>query len=68
MSNQHKHDFSLVGVNGNAFSIMAYVVKAMRECHCTKDEISSYQSKAMSSDYNALVATSMDQLEVLNRS
>lgn len=70
MSNQHQHNrkFSLVGVNGNAFSIMAYVIKAMKECHCTKDEIKSYQTKAMSSDYTTLVATSMDPLEVLNQS
>lgn len=68
MSNKNNRNFSLVGVNGNAFAIMAYVIKAMKECHCTKDEIKSYQTKAMSSDYNTLVATSMDQLEVLNQS
>lgn len=68
MSNKNNRNFSLVGVNGNAFAIMTYVIKAMKECHCTKDEIKSYQTKAMSSDYTTLVATSMYQLEVLNQS
>lgn len=68
MSNKNNRNFSLVGVNGNAFAIMAYVIKAMKECHRTKDQIKSYQTKAMSSDYTTLVATSMDQLEVLNQS
>lgn len=61
-----KRNYSLVGVNGNAFAVMGYVIKAMRECGCSKDEISSYQTKAMSSDYNNLLVVSCDKLEELN--
>lgn len=31
--------YTLVGVDGNAFSIMAYTARAMREAKFSKDEI-----------------------------
>lgn len=35
--------FSLVGVDGNAFNIMAYVKTAMREAGFSKKERSAYR-------------------------
>lgn len=40
---------SLVGVDGNAFAIMGYVVRAMKECGKTTDEVSEYMKQAKSS-------------------
>jgi hypothetical protein len=59
-------DFTLVGVDGNAFAIIGYVKKAMKEMRLTNEEISSYQKEAMSGDYNKLLCISMDVIEILN--
>lgn len=60
-----KH-YSLDGVDGNAFSIMAYVTKAMRECGKTKEERDAYLADAKSSDYDHLLSVSLDMVEQLN--
>jgi len=58
--------YSLVGINGNAFAIMDYVIEAMRECNKTEKEILQYKEEAMSSDYNNLLYVSADMIEELN--
>lgn len=58
--------YTLVGVNGNAYAIMGYVMQAMRECGKTPVEVKAYQDKAMSGDYNSLIVVSMDVIEDLN--
>ena len=40
-----KREYTLVGVNGNAFAIMGYVVRAMKLEHKSKDEIDAYIRK-----------------------
>lgn len=42
----------LVGEDGNAFSILARVSKALKKAGVSKEEISKFQKEAMSSDYN----------------
>lgn len=64
--NESTKAYSLIGVDGNAFSVMGYVAKAMRECHKSKEEIDAYYKDAMSGDYNNLLCVSMDMLEILN--
>jgi hypothetical protein len=59
--------YDLVGVDGNAFSIMGYVRKAMMECRKPKAEIDAYHKEAMSSDYDSLVYTSFEMVEKLNK-
>jgi len=59
--------YSLVGVNGNAFSVMGYVRKAMRKEGFDKKEIQKYTKKAMSGDYNKLLTTSMEILDKVNK-
>lgn len=59
--------YSLIGVDGNAFAVMGYVVKAMKEQNCSVEERSEYQKDAMSSDYNHLFCVSMDRVEELNK-
>ena len=58
--------YTLVGVNGNAFSVMGYVRNAMCAESCTKEEIENYIKDATSDDYNHLIVTSMDMLQFLN--
>ena len=59
--------YNLVGVDGNAFSVMAYVLKAMKECKMSKEEQSDYQIKAMSGDYNNLLAVSVEMIDMCNK-
>lgn len=46
--------YSLDGVNGNAYSVMSYVVDAMKHSGM-RNEIPAYQKKAMSGDYDDLM-------------
>lgn len=45
----------LVGEDGNAFSILARVNKALKKAGVSKEEISKFQKEAMSNDYNHLL-------------
>ena len=59
--------YDLVGVDGNAFAVMGYILKAMKECKMSKEEQSDYQSKAMSGDYNNLLAVSIEMIDKCNK-
>jgi len=59
-------EYCLIGVDGNAFSVMGYVTKAMRRENKTEEEIATYRDKAMESDYNNLLRISQDMVEELN--
>jgi hypothetical protein len=59
--------YTLVGVDGNAFSVMGYVRHAMKECRKTKEEIDAYIKDAMSSNYVHLVNVSIDMIDKLNK-
>ncbi|EKD2248558.1 hypothetical protein OQ861_000767 [Campylobacter jejuni] len=50
----------LVGEDGNAFSILARVSKALKKACVSKEEISNFQKEAMSSDYNHLLNVVQD--------
>ena len=58
--------YTLVGVDGNAFSVMGYVRRAMKERHKTSAEIDAYTKDAMSSDYNHLIGVSIEMIDKLN--
>ncbi len=59
-------EYDLVGIDGNAYSIMGYVQKAMKEQGFSQEEINSYLDDAKSSDYNHLLAVSMDMIDRCN--
>ncbi len=59
--------FSLVGVDGNAFNIMAYVKTAMREAGFSKKERSEYVEDCMRGDYDRLLILSEDMIDRCNR-
>ena len=61
-----KRKYTLVGIDGNAFSVMGYVRRCMRECGCTAEEMKAYSNEAMSGDYNNLLCVSMNMLDKLN--
>lgn len=61
-----KKHYTIVGIDGNAFSIMGYVTNAMKECGCSEEEISAYSADAMSSDYRHLVGVSASKCIELN--
>ena len=61
-----KKRYTLVGVDGNAFSIMGYVRNAMKACNKTKSEIDAYTNDAMSSNYPHLICVSNDMIDKLN--
>ena len=49
--------YDLVGQDGNAFSLMGYTQRAMKEAGFTIMEINEVLKDAMSSDYNNLLVT-----------
>ena len=58
--------YSLIGVDGNAFAIMGYVIRAMRETGFSQDEIKAYREDAESDDYNHLLCVSADMIDKCN--
>ena len=58
--------YTLVGINGNAYSIMGYVRDAMYDANMTNDDIDAYVKDATSSDYNHLVAVSCEMIDRVN--
>jgi len=50
----------LVGEDGNAFSIIGRVKKAMREGGCTEEQMDEYVAEATSGDYNHLLTVTMN--------
>ena len=58
--------YDLVGINGNAYSIMGYVQKAMQEQNFSKEDINNYLSDAKSDDYNHLLQVSISMVDKCN--
>lgn len=58
--------YTLVGVDGNAFSIMGYVRSAMKSAKMTSQDIDAYTKDATSSDYNHLLAVSCEMIDKVN--
>ena len=58
--------YTLVGVDGNAFSIMGYVRSAMKRAKMTSQDIDAYTKDATSSDYNHLLVVSCKMSDKVN--
>lgn len=58
--------YNLVGIDGNAHSVMGYVCDAMRNEHIPESEIDRYLDEAMSSNYQHLLEVSVMVVEVCN--
>ena len=59
--------YDLIGVDGNAFAVMAYVLKAMKECGCNKVDQAIYVENAKSGDYDHLLAVSIEMIDICNK-
>jgi hypothetical protein len=59
--------YNLVGVDGNAFSIMGYVINAMKKEKRSTEEQKSYQKRAMSGNYDNLLFESVKIIDELNK-
>jgi len=58
--------YTLVGVDGNPFVVMGYVIRIMLKEGFTREECDAYTKAAMSGDYNNLLCVSMDYVERCN--
>lgn len=58
--------YTLEGVDGNSFAIMAYVKKAMVNTKLSKEEMDNYIKEATSGDYGNLVRTSQKYIDICN--
>ena len=58
-------EVQLSGQDGNAFSIIANVTKALRRENVTKEEIDDFCKQAMSGRYNELLQTCFKWVTVL---
>jgi hypothetical protein len=58
--------YSLIGVDGNAFSVMGYVRSALKK-EGLSNLCEEYSHQAMSSDYSNLLCVSMDYIEKCNK-
>ena len=67
MKINHTPEYTLIGVDGNAFCIMGYVVSCMEKEAKSQEEIDKYLEEAKSSDYYHLIATSLEMIESLNK-
>ena len=56
---------SLTEVDGNAFSVMGAVKKALRRHGVKKEELDEYTKQATSGDYDNLLRVTMEWVEVL---
>lgn len=57
--------YTLVGVDGNAYAIMAYTARALRETG-HGDLVKNMQDRATSGDYNNLIYVCERYLEIAN--
>ena len=58
--------YSLVGVNGNAYAVMGYTAKAMRREGFSKDEVEKMHSEAIADDYDNLLRVCMGYIDECN--
>jgi len=57
--------YSLVGVDGNAFSLMGYTANALKRTGL-RDKVTEMRERAMSSDYNNLIQVCDEYINMAN--
>ena len=57
--------YTLVGVDGNAFAIMGYTARALKN-EGLRDQVDKMREEAMSSDYNHLIVVCMKYVDMAN--
>ena len=61
-----KPKYDLVGIDGNAYAIMAYVSRAMKEQKFNHRQIDRYLARAKKKDYNHLLSVSITYIDKCN--
>ena len=61
-----KQKYNLVGIDGNAYSVIGYVIQAMKRERFSKSEIDDYLADARSGDYNHLLSVSAEMIDKCN--
>lgn len=59
-------EYSLVGQDGNAFSLMGYTARCMRKCGFKKADIDEMRERAMSGDYDNLIVVCDEYIQKCN--
>lgn len=54
----------LIGENGNAFYILGTVIKALKRAGYDQDFIQTFQDEATAGDYNHLLQTVMEYVDI----
>lgn len=62
-----KEEYTLEGIDGNAYAILGYVQRSMHREARPRTEIAAFLEKATSADYDNLVSYSMFMVDQLNR-
>jgi hypothetical protein len=57
-------EVQLIGTNGNAFALLGKISKALRAAEVPKAEIDEFLGEAMSVDYDHVLRTCMDWVNV----
>ena len=57
-------EVELIGQDGNAFLILGKVQKALRKAGVSEEEVKQYYTEATEGDYNHLLRTTMEWVEV----
>lgn len=58
--------YSLVGVDGNAFSIMGYTSRALKR-EGLRDKVDEMHQRATSEDYDNLIAVCLEYIDMANK-
>jgi uncharacterized protein (DUF2236 family) len=58
-------DVQLTGTDGNAYAIMGTVVDALRDAGATREQIQEYRDQSTSGDYDNLLRTAIEWVNVL---
>lgn len=56
--------YDLAGIDGNAFSVMGYVIRCMKSRNMDQESIDNYLKEVKSCDYNHLLAVSAERIEL----
>ena len=59
--------YTLVGVDGNAYAIMGYVRRCMREVGMSQKQVDAYIKDATSDNYTHLLYVSSEMVDKCNR-
>jgi hypothetical protein len=60
-----KPPLALVGLDGNAFTVLGQALRAARRAGWSQQQVAEYREKATSDDYDTLLAVTMDYFDVV---